>query len=128
MRPIIHEACMFVDGIHTMKREKNRESCRLHQDEYPDLLEALGKRRAVFIKNHGVIVVDDSPIHLVMSAIFLRKNAVALFKSSLIGEPIYIDNEAASRSAQETVNEDIADRIWKYCLQRVRRNMPDLYW
>jgi len=128
MRPLIHEACMFVDGIHTMKREQNRESCILQPDEYPNLLEALGNRRAVFIKNHGAIMVDDSPIHLVAACIFLRKNAIAFYKSSLIGEPVYIDTDAALRSCQEVLYEGVAERIWKYCLQRVRRNMPDLYW
>lgn len=128
MRPIIHEACMFVDGIRTMKREQNLESCMLHQEEYPNLLEALGNRRAVFIKNHGAIMVDDSPIHLVAASIFLRKNAIALYKACLIGEPAYIDTDAAMRSAKEILYEGVAERIWKYCLQRVRRNMSDLYW
>lgn len=129
MRPVIHEGSIFYEGIRTMERKAGCEGCTIKPEEYDAMLEALGNRRAFFIRNHGAMIVSESTVSLVATSIYLKKNALALYRTIAAGgAPFYMDEESAKNSAAEVLAPGMVERIWGYYLQRVRRNMPDLYW
>ena len=129
LKPVIHEGSVFYDRVYTMKRLPGLYGCTIRPEEYPAMLEALGDRRAFLIPNHGAILVSESTVSLVATSIYLRKNALALYRLLRMGvEPDYLDEESARNSAVEVLAPVMVERIWGYYLQRVRRNMPDLYW
>ena len=129
MGAVIHEGSIFYDGVRTMKRRPGLDGCTIRPEEYTAMLEALGNRRAFFIRNHGAMLVSESTVSLVATSIYLRKNALPLYRSLLMGaQPAYLDEESARNAAAEVLAPGMVERIWGYYLQRVRRNMPDLYW
>ena len=128
MGVVTHEGSVFYDGIRFMERLPGMDGCRVLPEEYGFMLEALGERRAFFIRYHGAILVGESTVSLVASSLYLKKNAIALYRMLALGAPSYLDEKSAMNSAKEVLEPVMIERIWGYYLQRARRNMLDLYW
>jgi len=88
----------------------------------------LGQRRVQLLRGHGANIAAEDLPRLVASAIYLRDNVTVQWQALQIGkEPKYLSAEEA-KSAMEVAlfGDSPVDRMWRYWVARVQRNMPDM--
>ena len=88
----------------------------------------LGQHRVHLLRGHGCNIVAESLPKLVASAVYLRENANAQWQVLLSGkEPKCLSPEEA-KSAMEIGLFGVSpiDRMWRYWVARVKRNMPEM--
>ncbi len=128
IRPIIHSACMFYDGI-PMFDDYNVDSGMLitSHEEGERLAHVLGKEAlAVVMRDHGCCVVGETVPQLVMASIYLRDNAEIQLRALSLGQPKYLSTEEAKQAAKIHSSDTIQKRAWDYWVMRAKKAMPDL--
>ncbi|AFM21701.1 ribulose-5-phosphate 4-epimerase-like epimerase or aldolase [Acetomicrobium mobile DSM 13181] len=86
----------------------------------------LGDKRALLLRDHGVVVVGESVPHLVMGAIYLRDNAAIQFNAILLGNPKYLSYEEGRQATKVMTSALSLERAWTYWVARAKKAFPDL--
>jgi len=119
---LTHDAVLFAEGIsffeETPELITEREQGRA-------VAEALGTRRAVVLRNHGVVVADKDVRWAVLSAITLERAIRLQAIASTLGELHPIPKELAERMFAEKYQERFLDEYWAAWIRRARRAGAD---
>lgn len=90
-----------------------------------EVVDALGDKRVVLMKNHGAIIASDSLENATIEAITLEKAArIQLEAEAIGGTPI---REAEVLSGKAMYRKHYLPQMWAANLERLRRSDPDLF-
>lgn len=116
---LTHDAVLFADGIATF-------------EETPELItgpelgeavaRALGSRRVVLMRNHGVLVVGRDLGWAVLAAVTLERAIRLQLITSSLGQPRPITRELATRLHPEKYNDRLVDEYWAAWERKLRRH------
>ncbi|HBY97969.1 MAG TPA: ribulose phosphate epimerase [Chloroflexi bacterium] len=113
-----HDAVLFPDGLASFD-----ETAELitSGEQGQAVARALGNRRAVLLRNHGVLVVGKSVPWAVLTALTLERavqiQAIAISLGALQPMPI----ELVKRLHPYKYRDDFTDSYWHYLIRQVRR-------
>ena len=109
--PLTHEGVLFIQGVP-------------YYDDTPELITTkegalpiarrLGDKRALFIKNHGVVVVGRSLQEAVISALYLETAARAQVTAKAFGVLNPIEKEIALRMHDRQYQVKQFEQFWNY--------------
>jgi ribulose-5-phosphate 4-epimerase/fuculose-1-phosphate aldolase len=76
------------------------------------LADKLGDEKAIFMKNHGIVVVGETVEQATVRAFLLEKAVKTLYVARVFGEPSFTDSEEADRKAQRIFTEPKTKAMW----------------
>jgi L-fuculose-phosphate aldolase len=119
---LTHDAVLFADGVSFFE-----ESAELitERDQGRAVAEALGTRRALILRNHGVVVADKDVRWAVLSAITLERAIRLQAIASTLGELRPIPKELAESMFADKYQERFLDEYWAAWVRRARRAGAD---
>jgi L-fuculose-phosphate aldolase len=119
---LTHDAVLFADGVsffeETPELITEREQGRA-------VAKALGERRAVILRNHGVVVADKDVRWAILSAITLERAIRLQAIASTLGQLRPIPKELAERMFAEKYQDHFLDEYWAAWIRRARRAGAD---
>ena len=123
---LTHDAVLFHDGISYFD-----ETAELITEEEQGraVAAALGERRAVILRNHGVVVADRDVRWAVLSAITLERAVRLQSIATTLGSLRPISREDAGEMHADKYQDRFVDEYWAAWVRRVRwagadRGMP----
>ncbi len=119
---LTHDAVLFADGISVF--DETAELITDHEQGRA-VADALGTRRAVILRNHGVVVADKDVRWAVLSAITLERAIRLQAIASTLGELRPISKELAERMFADKYQERFLDEYWAAWVRRARRAGAD---
>lgn len=127
IRPIAHFGGMFYEGV-PLYDDYDVSSGMLISSppEGERVARVLGDKRALLLRDHGVVVVGESVPHLVMGAIYLQDNAAIQFNAMLLGNPKYLSYEEGRQATKVMTSSLSLERAWTYWVARAKKAFPDL--
>jgi L-fuculose-phosphate aldolase len=119
---LTHDAVLFADGVSFFE-----ESAELitEREQGRAVAEALGQRRALILRNHGVVIADQDVRWAVLSAITLERAVRLQSIASTLGELRPIANDEAQRMYGAKYQERFLDEYWAAWIRNVRRAGAD---
>jgi ribulose-5-phosphate 4-epimerase/fuculose-1-phosphate aldolase len=119
---LTHDAVLFADGISffddTPELITEEEQGRL-------VAEALGDRRVVVLRNHGVLVADRDVRWAVLSAVTLERAVRLQSIASTLGSLRPISQQWAERMHAEKYQDRFVDEYWQAWIRKLRRAGAD---
>jgi len=76
------------------------------------LAEKLGDEKAVFLKNHGIVVVGESIEKATITAYLLEKTIKTLFIAKVLGEPTWTENSEAQQKGARIFTGPKTKAMW----------------
>lgn len=117
-----HDAVLFYDGVaifeETVELITSAEQGRA-------VAEALGKRRAVLMRNHGVLVVGKDVPWAVITALTLERAIQIQSIAATLGPLQPISQEMAGQLYPEKYRDSFIKKYWQYLTRQVRREGLD---
>ncbi|HEY7167377.1 MAG TPA: class II aldolase/adducin family protein [Candidatus Binatia bacterium] len=118
LRPISHEGSIFYEGLPLF----DRTTALIRTPELGvEVAKALGKCRAVLMKNHGSTVVAETIPVATLYAIFLEKAARIQLMATASGEPSWTSDEEAKVKYDQIYTPHRLGSMWDYFVRRVER-------
>jgi len=118
LRYLAHDALLFPDGLSRF-------------DETSDLItgtatgaavaRALGSRRAVLMRNHGVLIVGRTVGWAVLAALALERAVHLQSVAGSLGTPVPIPDRGVPALHASKYREEFIDEYWEYWLRCLRR-------
>jgi L-fuculose-phosphate aldolase len=119
---LTHDAVLFADGVAFFEESPELITDR---EQGSAVAEALGSRRALILRNHGVVVADKDVRWAVLSAITLERAVQLQAIASTLGELRPIAGEDAQRMFADKYQERFLDEYWAAWIRRARRAGAD---
>lgn len=119
---LTHDAVLFADGVSFLDDSPWLITERSQGDA---VAEALGSRRALILRNHGVVVADKDVRWAVLSAVTLERAIRLQAIASALGELQPIPTEVAQDMFAEKYQESFLDEYWAAWIRRARRAGAD---
>jgi L-fuculose-phosphate aldolase len=119
---LTHDTVLFADGISFFEETPELITER---EQGHAVAKALGTRRAVILRNHGVVVADKDVRWAVLSAITLERAIRLQAIASTLGELRPIPKELAERMFADKYQERFLDEYWAAWIRRARRAGAD---
>jgi len=119
---LTHDAVLFADGVAFFEESPELITER---EQGSAVAEALGSRRALILRNHGVVVADKDVRWAVLSAITLERAVQLQAIASTLGELRPIAGEDAQRMFADKYQERFLDEYWAAWIRRARRAGAD---
>jgi L-fuculose-phosphate aldolase len=119
---LTHDAVLFAEGVSFFDEGPELITER---DQGDAVAEALGSRRALILRNHGVVVADKDVRWAVLSAVTLERAIRLQAIASALGELQPIPNEVAQDMFAEKYQESFLDEYWAAWIRRARRAGAD---
>ncbi|KAA3644230.1 MAG: class II aldolase/adducin family protein [Chloroflexi bacterium] len=117
-----HDGLLFYEGIGSFDETAGLiTSKKLGQT----VAKALGQRKAVLMRNHGILVVGKSVPWLTYVTLTLERAAQIQFISSGFGLPKPLPKETAERLYADKYREEFVESYWRYLVRKVRRYSMD---
>ena len=129
IRPITHVGSFLYQGVPVYDEYEPGGGMLIRtKQEGERIARHLGQRRVHLLRGHGCDIVAENLPRLVASAVYLRENATVQWQVILSGrEPTYLTAEEAKTAMEIAVFGDSPiDRMWRYWVARVKKNMPDM--
>jgi L-fuculose-phosphate aldolase len=119
---LTHDAVLFADGVAYFE-----ETAELITEEQQGraVAEALGDRRAVILRNHGVVVADVDVRWAVLGAITLERAVRLQALATTLGTLRPIPQDVAERMRADKYQDRFVDEYWAAWIRRVRRAEGD---
>lgn len=122
--PLTQDACAF-HGDHSLFNDYT--GVVLDQSEGARIGEALGPRKAVILRNHGLLTVGGSVEEAAWWFITMERSCQAQLLAEAAGKPIPIAHEMATQTAGQ-VGSRIAGMVsFQPLWERITREQPDLF-
>lgn len=115
---VSHDAVLFSDGLGVF--EQTAELITL-PEQARGVAAALGERRAVLMRNHGVLVVGKDVPWAVLAALTLERAVRLQFIASVLGPLKTIEPEMAKRMLPDKYRDEFTEQYWDYLIRKVRR-------
>ena len=119
---LTHDAVLFADGVSFFEESPELITER---EQGRAVAEALGSRRALILRNHGVVVADKDVRWAVLSAITLERAVRLQAIASTLGTLRPIASEDAERMFAGKYQERFLDEYWAAWIRRARRAGAD---
>jgi L-fuculose-phosphate aldolase len=119
---LTHDAVLFADGVAFFEESPELITER---EQGSAVAEALGSRRALILRNHGVVIADKDVRWAVLSAITLERAVQLQAIASTLGELRPIAGEDAQRMFADKYQERFLDEYWAAWIRRARRAGAD---
>jgi L-fuculose-phosphate aldolase len=119
---LTHDAVLFADGISFFEESADLITER---EQGRAVAEALGTRRAVILRNHGVVVADKDVRWAALSAITLERAIRLQAIAATLGELRPIPTELAEKMVADKYQERFLDEYWEAWIRRARRAGAD---
>jgi L-fuculose-phosphate aldolase len=119
---LTHDSILFAEGIALFD-----ETPELITDEAQGraVAEALGDRRVVLLRNHGVVVADRDVRWAVLSAVTLERAVQLQAIASSLGPLRAIPQEWAERMHADKYQDSFVDEYWAAWIRKLRRAGSD---
>ena len=87
---------------------------------------AIGEHKALFMKNHGIVLASASVEEAVVAAMLIEKAARAELAAISLGDVSPTDDDEALLKREHIYNELGINRAWQYLVRRENRwdHMP----
>jgi len=122
LEPLTHDAVLFHEGL---GRYGDSADLITAPEQGAAVARALGPRRAVLMRNHGVVVVGrDVPWAVVAAATLERASRVQAIARAL-GRTRPLTSESAARLAPLKYRDPFVEEYWEAWIRRIRRNGGD---
>jgi ribulose-5-phosphate 4-epimerase/fuculose-1-phosphate aldolase len=119
---LTHDAVLFADGVpffeETMELITEAEQARA-------VAAALGERRAVILRNHGVVTVGQSLPWAILAAVTLERAARLQSIAASLGRLRPLSPEWAQRIQPAKYHDRLLEEYWAAWVRRVRRAGAD---
>lgn len=116
--PLSHDALLFPDGLAVFD---DTADLIMSAEVGADIARALGTRRAVLLRNHGVLVVGKDVRWAVFAALTLERAIMVQAVASRLGEPRPIPAALLGPLHASKYRDEFMDEYWAYWLRTVRR-------
>ncbi len=129
IRPITHVGSFLYQGVPIYDDYEPGGGMLIRtKQEGERIARHLGQHRVHLLRGHGCNIVAESLPRLVASAIHLRENATIQWQALLSGKKVkYLSPEEAKTAMDIALfGASPIDRMWRYWVARVKRNMPDM--
>ena len=119
---LTHDAVLFADGVAYFE-----ESAELITEEEQGraVAEALGERRALVLRNHGVVIAEADVRWAVLSAITFERAVRLQAIASSLGPLRPIPRDLAEHMRADKYQDRFLDEYWAAWIRRVRRAAGD---
>lgn len=112
-----HDGLMFPDGVPVFDGTAGLVTSPKHGKA---VAEALGSKRAVLLRNHGILVVGEDIRWAVLAAITLERAARVQFVARSLGDTLPISQQAAGELFGTKYTDEFTDEYWMAWLRMVR--------
>jgi ribulose-5-phosphate 4-epimerase/fuculose-1-phosphate aldolase len=119
---LTHDAVLFADGVAFFEETSELIT---EEDQGRAVAEALGHRRAVILRNHGVVVADVDVRWAVLSSITLERAVKLQSIATSLGSLRPISRDDAERMRADKYQDRFVDEYWTAWIRRVRRAGAD---
>lgn len=121
-----HDAVLFEDGISTYKKGAELIT---EPEQGQAIADALGTRRVLLLRNHGVLVVGKAVPWAVYTALTLERAVQIQAIASTLGDLRPMSDEMVTRLYPNKYRDEFVDAYWQYLIRQARRqalgdNMP----
>jgi L-fuculose-phosphate aldolase len=117
-----HDAVLFPDGIGVF--EETPELITMPQ-QGEGVAKALGARRAVLLRNHGVLVVGKDVRWATFAALTLERAVQIQVIATTLGPLSPISPDMVERLYPDKYRDEFTQQYWEYLVRKVRRNELD---
>ena len=117
LRACVHPACAIGEDVPTWDiRDKFGDTNMLVTtlDQGHDLAKCLGKGHAALMRGHGCVVSGHTVKEAVLTAIYLKVNAMLQTEASRLGEVIYLTPGELAKASEVVMGENAVTRMWDY--------------
>jgi len=117
-----HDAALFKDGIGVFDESAD---LIIRPEQGLAVSRALGSRRAVLLRNHGVVVVGKDIPWAAISALTLERAAYIQAIATSLGSLQPMSPEMAERLHPDKYPDDYMGNYWQYLIREVQRQGLD---
>lgn len=111
LRPVTHDAILFADGVAVFDETP---ALITEPDQGAAIARALGGRKAVIIKNHGILTVGPTVPWAVFAALTLERAAWLQSLTRTFGTPQPMPDAVARAMYASKYNEALIEEYWRY--------------
>jgi len=115
---LTHDAILFADGVSVFE---DTADLITGEEEGRAVAEALGSRRAVLLRNHGVVIADKDVPWAVLSAVTLERAIRLQSIASTLGALRPMPQDWAERMHPDKYQDRFVDEYWAAWIRKVRR-------
>ena len=90
------------------------------------LAEKLGDAKAVFLKNHGIVVVGETIEEATVRAYLLEKTIKTLFVARVLGEPKWTEDEEAEQKSKRIFTGPKINAMWEALARQLEQREAPL--
>jgi L-fuculose-phosphate aldolase len=119
---LTHDAILFADGVSVFEETADLITS---EDQGRAVAEALGDRRAVILRNHGVVIAGKDVPWAVLSAVTLERAIRLQSIARTLGELRPMPRDWAERMHADKYQDRFVDEYWAAWVRRVRRAGAD---
>jgi L-fuculose-phosphate aldolase len=113
---LTHDAVLFVDGVGVFD---GAPELITRLDQGAAVAEALGHRRAVVLRNHGIVVVGKTVPWAVLTALTLERALCMQARARSLGALRPFARELAERLYPQKYNDGLVDEYWAAWLRKL---------
>jgi len=119
---LTHDSVLFVDGVGVFEETADLIT---ETEQARAVAEALGSRRALLLRNHGVLVVGKDVPWAVLAALTLERAIQLQSIAAALGPLRPIPQPSAERMLDEKYRDGFVDEYWEAWIRRLRRTHGD---
>lgn len=117
-----HDALMFPDGVAIFDETAD---LIVSAETGRQLARALGSRRAVLLRNHGVLVVGPDVPWAVLAAVTLERAVRLQIATGMLGRPLAMADAALPPLHASKYRDEFVEEYWAYWIRCLRRSGLD---
>jgi ribulose-5-phosphate 4-epimerase/fuculose-1-phosphate aldolase len=122
--PLTQDACIFY-GDHAIYNDYG--GIVYDTSEGQRLAEALGPRKALIMRNHGLLTVGHTVDEAAFWFITMERSCQAQLLAEAAGKPIVVDHETAALTQSQIGGHEAGWRGFQPLWARITREQPDLF-
>lgn len=121
LRPVVHPACGLGHEVPIWDiRHKFGDTNMLVTtlDQGRDLAKCLARGQVALMRGHGCVVAASNLKEAVLTAIYLKINAMLQCQAMHMGEIVYLSDGEIAKTAEVVNSDNAVNRMWEYWRRR----------
>ena len=120
IRPVTHEGCFFYPPAIPVYTDMS--DLIVTRDQGEGVARALGTHRALFMRNHGIVIAAPTIEEAVVGSMLLEKAARAQLTAISLGEDVSITSDEEALAKREHIyHAENLNRAWEYLVRKENR-------